>query len=117
MNTFRLKVLSVLSFASCLCPAAESKGDTIELRHTYYWEEFTLTKEAPVATDESYRLTAVRKNGEVELIRYPTSEHPELVIAKPMPKRMKTGERPPTIVVERFDFAKQSATIRELRVR
>ena len=77
-----------------------------------------MTKEAPFSDNRHYRLKEVRKNGEVELIDCTVAKaETKVVIVKPAPKKLKDGDRPPTIVVIAANHAKQSATIRELRIK
>jgi hypothetical protein len=85
--------------------------------HTYHWEEFALTQEAPTSADGRYRLKSVSKTGDVELYYSPTPERREVVVVKPMPKQFKKGDRPPTMVVKTFDASKQSVILRELRIK
>lgn len=119
MRSTFLITFSTLALSSCVGPgfAAETEKLQSVIRDEYYWEEFTLTKEVPLAKDGRYRLKSVRRSGEVELIALADLDNLETVIVRSMPKKIRSGERLPTIVVGSFDFRKQSATIRELRVR
>jgi len=111
-------IFSALSCWTLVSSAAEpEKGISVVIRHEYYWEEFTVSKEVPSTPDGRYHLKRVRQNGEVELVYSVFPGQTEDVIVKPAPKKLKKNARPPTIVVSKFDAAKQSATIREWRMR
>ena|SRR5688572_4373926 len=116
MPTFRLfAVAAVSGFIGV--SLAEDAPKLEPWVHTYYWEEFAVSQEAPVSPDGRYRLKRVSKNGDVELFYSPTPEQRTVVVVKPMPKQIKKGDRPPTIVVKTFDAPKQSAILRELRIK
>lgn len=84
----------------------------------YYWQDFAVTKEAPFSDNRHYRLKGVRKNGDVELIDCAVAEvATRTIVVKSKPEELKDGERPPTIVVVASDSEKQSANLRELRVK
>ena len=104
-----------------ICAAADQKKEVLILppfAHTYVWHEFTVSKEAPFSDNRYYRLQGVRKNGEVELIDCAVASlERKIVVVKPAPKKVRDGDRPPTIIVVTSDFKKQSATIRELRIK
>ena len=120
MNTLRFGVIALAAGFCGTCPAAEQKKEAVELppfSHEYYWHEFTLSKEEPKSADGRYRLKSVRKNGDVALLCYVTPEKAELIVVKPMPKKMQEGVRPLTIVVAHADAEKQLATIRELKMK
>lgn len=118
MNTLRLIAFSALCCWTPLSSAAEPETEiSVVIRHEYYWEEFTVSKESPRTADGRYLLKRVQRNGEVELAYSVFPGQTEDVVVKPMPKKLKKDARPPTIVVLQFDAEKQSATIRELRMR
>jgi hypothetical protein len=119
MNALRSALLSVALGLPCVCLAAdEKKADLPSFTHQYYWQEFTVSKEAPFSDNRSFRLKEVRKNGEVELIDCAVASiATKIVVVKPVPKKLSDGDRPPTIIVVVADYAKQSATIRELRMK
>jgi hypothetical protein len=113
-------VFATIAIGFRACPAAEKKKEEpieIPYSHVYYWQDYTLTKDAPASADGRFRLKRVRKNGEVELLYSPTPDVAEIIIVKAAPKKLKGSERPPTVVVEEFDAPKQLAKIRELRMR
>src|SRR4051794_31439778 len=116
MNTLRFAVLSVAAGWLSLCSAADAPKLEPWI-HTYYWDQFAVSPETPTSPDGRYHLKSVSKNGEVELFYSPTLEQREVVVVKPMPKRLRKGERSPTIVVKSFDASKQSAILRESKIK
>jgi len=100
--------------------AKDKKGEPVKLEpftHDFYWESFVISKDSPMSPDGRYRFKKVARDGSVKLISAPSSKESEVIIVKPMPKRFEQGERPPTIVVGESDFEKQTATIKELRMK
>ena len=98
----------------------EKNQEMIELKpfsHNYYWKSFIIDRESLMSPDKRYLLRNVLKDGSVELVYLPCSEDPELVIVKAKWDQHESEEKPPTIFVVESDFEKQSATVRELRMR
>jgi hypothetical protein len=95
------------------CVAAES----ITIRDTYVWEEFTVTKAKPKSADGRFSLKHVSWTGSVELSGYFESEEREIRVVKSLEKSLKAGGGLPWIVVKESSWRKQSATIRVLKVK
>lgn len=118
MSFCRIIILLVTA-AGCFgaSPAAEKEDVALtRFAHEYIWQEFTVTKDEPFSDNHYYCLKGVLKNGDVELIDCAVAEvATKIIVVKPKPAKVKDGERPPTIIVVAADYAKQSATIRELR--
>jgi hypothetical protein len=116
------RLLLLAACSQCLCLGADQKDEAvIELpayEHTYIWQEFTVSKDQPFSDDRCYRLARVKTNGEVELINCAISEiKTEITVVKPKVAKPKADERPQTIFVVSSDFEKQTATIRQLRIK
>jgi hypothetical protein len=113
--------VSILLFAACVRerPIIVSAKDSPPGAWVtqYYWETMMLNKETPLSEDGRYRLKTVRENGDVEILYSEEPGEAELIVAKTMPKKLVRGARPPTIVVEESDYARQSAKIRALRAK
>ena len=85
---------------------------------TYYWYDFTLSREAPLSADGRYRFVRVRPNGDVELIDSAWQDiATKVVVAKAPPKHFIKGQPLPTIVVSESNYEKQTANLRDLRIR
>ncbi|BET68841.1 hypothetical protein ASA1KI_37590 [Opitutales bacterium ASA1] len=98
-------------------PKKEEQVQLEPFAHEFYWESFTVTKDARVSPDGRYRLKKVARNGSVELIFSASPTESEVIVVKPMPKKPEKGSRPPTIVVVESDAKAQTATIKELRMK
>lgn len=84
---------------------------------TAYSQVFTVSRAQPLSDDRRYRLKSVRNDGSVELIDCAAAEIATKTIVVSPAHRVKRGERPQTIVVVAADADKQTATIRELRMK
>lgn len=81
-----------LTPATVIVAPPEPEMQTITFRDEYYWAKFVLSRAAPDSADGTLRLKTVHRNGEVELIRDPTSGYPVNVVIKPRPKVPKPGD-------------------------
>jgi hypothetical protein len=119
MKLSRIALAAIVGGITACCAAEQKKEEVVELQpysHTAYWQDFTITKDSPMSDDGRYRLKEVRKNGDVELLRWDDPAHPSLVV-KPKPKKLESAARVPTIVVLDADSTKQSARISEMRLK
>jgi hypothetical protein len=119
---FLRSIISLAMIAGCFgsgMATEQTKDEIITLPpciQEYIWIEFTVTKDAPYSDNRRYRLKEVRKDGAVGLIDCGVEGAPaKIILVRPMPTKLKNGDRPPFIVVVAADPQKQSATIRELR--
>jgi len=118
------RVKEVLDLLEKLTSVAKNEGDSkrsgltreFKVEHQYSWHEFTLKKPLLLSDDSHYRLKAVRRNGDVELIDVSEDSPNKVVVVKPWPKKIKVGDKPPDIIVVTSNYKEQSATIRELRL-
>ncbi|MCX6951960.1 MAG: alpha/beta hydrolase domain-containing protein, partial [Verrucomicrobia bacterium] len=94
--------------------ARETTVELAPFAHTAVWQAFTLSQNSPLSDDGRYRLKEIRKNGEVELLRWDDPAHPSLIV-KPKAQKLASGAPVPTIVVLEADAANQSARLSELR--
>lgn len=97
---------------------AKEKGEWLEpFAHDYYWDSFTVSKETPLSPDGRFKLKKVQRNGDVELYLMEGSKEKKKIVVKPLPQKTKAGSPTPSLAVEQSDPKKQSAVLKELKMR
>ncbi len=112
--------LAAVALLAAVDGPKESKDEQVTLEsftHEFFWVTFSLSKESPMSPDGRYCLKKVNRDGSVKLVRKPSAKNPEMIVVKPMPAESEKGKHPPTIVVVESDAGKQTATLKELRMK
>lgn len=119
MKPIGIKAALVMALLVSGCATTKTKSEQGELvtlppiTHTYYWETYVLSKDAPLTANGRYRLAKVNADGTVELTYFLSPERTQAVVVKP-----KIQDPPPgpveTFYVTESNAQAQTATLREL---